>query len=343
MTKYPGYRLDGRAPRQGGWAEVHLGVTTVEVESLPPGAEIALKRPKDLKNKEQNERLRREVSCLERLSPHPHVMSVLASRQTDHFWYVMPRARGSVADFARELTDREKCLTMVDAVSSGLEAAHAAGIIHRDVSPGNILALPDSSARRRWVVSDFGVARAPGLRHPALTRTGQALGTTGFSAPEMEQDPSHVTESADVFSLGVVAACALTDNWSNPEGAVEATRFAPGDAKGGWAEIVRLSTSRRVDERLATISSFRRTLGLARDELQGKGASFVEYHRHQQVQIGRVGRHFGPSGRAAEAWAADLLVKLEKALGPECGWRDARCGWSAGPHGRPSAQRSGGT
>jgi serine/threonine protein kinase len=80
-------------------------------------------------------------------------------------------------------------------VGSALAAAHAAGIVHRDVKPANILISPDGSAK----ITDFGISHA--LGDPSLTSTGMVTGTPAFLSPEVARgEPS--SSASDVFSLG---------------------------------------------------------------------------------------------------------------------------------------------
>ncbi|QIK74899.1 serine/threonine protein kinase [Nocardioides piscis] len=82
--------------------------------------------------------------------------------------------------------------------ADALGAAHKAGLVHRDVKPGNLIVTPD----RRVKVTDFGIARAAeGL---ALTETGQVMGTPAYISPE-QAEGSTATAASDVYSLGVVA------------------------------------------------------------------------------------------------------------------------------------------
>jgi formylglycine-generating enzyme required for sulfatase activity len=82
-------------------------------------------------------------------------------------------------------------------VASALEAIHAAGVVHRDLKPDNVLLRPDGSA----VLLDFGVARDVGAER--LTLTGEVLGTPAYMAPE-QADGTHVDARADVYGLGAV-------------------------------------------------------------------------------------------------------------------------------------------
>lgn len=93
-------------------------------------------------------------------------------------------------------------------VARGLDAAHQADVLHRDVKPGNIMITPDLEP----VIVDFGLARLQGTDLPTLTRAGQLFGTPSYLAPERLADkPSQLSEpAADIWSLGVSLFEALT-------------------------------------------------------------------------------------------------------------------------------------
>lgn len=80
-------------------------------------------------------------------------------------------------------------------VLSALETAHAAGIVHRDVKPSNIMVLPDGGAK----LADFGIARA--MDDPRLTATGTMMGTPGYMAPELFNG-SVPSPASDLWALG---------------------------------------------------------------------------------------------------------------------------------------------
>jgi serine/threonine-protein kinase len=97
----------------------------------------------------------------------------------------------------------ERTMDVVGQAALGLQAAHDAGVIHRDVKPGNILVTPDGVVK----VTDFGIARATNA--VPLTRTGAIMGTAYYISPE-QASGRPVTPASDVYSLGIVAYECLT-------------------------------------------------------------------------------------------------------------------------------------
>jgi len=96
----------------------------------------------------------------------------------------------------------DKVLDIVAQTASALQAAHAAGLVHRDIKPGNLLITPDGRVK----ITDFGIARI--ADQVPLTATGQVMGTVQYLSPE--QASGHpASPSTDIYSLGIVAYEAL--------------------------------------------------------------------------------------------------------------------------------------
>ncbi|SNR61683.1 protein kinase domain-containing protein [Blastococcus mobilis] len=91
----------------------------------------------------------------------------------------------------------ETTLSLVRQTAFGLGEAHRAGMVHRDVKPGNILVRPDGSVK----ITDFGIAWS--ARSVALTRTGQVIGTPQYLSPE-QAEGRPATPASDVYALGLI-------------------------------------------------------------------------------------------------------------------------------------------
>ncbi len=119
---------------------------------------------------------------------------------------------------------------LVAQVAEGLAAAHEAGIVHRDVKPGNVLITVEGRA----MLTDFGLARSDDT--PGVTQTGDAPGTPQYMAPEQVRgERGKIGPSADVFALGSTLFELLTlrrafDGRSTPEIMARIDRYEPPDA-----------------------------------------------------------------------------------------------------------------
>lgn len=150
-------------------------------------------------------RFRREIDLLAGLRSDHLVRFISAGRIDSRLYYVMELVRGDsvrdrVAGYGPMPPDEVK--TFVAECCRGLAVLHDKGIIHRDITPGNVI-LSDN---RGAVLIDLGLARHVDDSH--LTKQGRALGTPRFMAPEVIRGRPP-KPAADAFSLGLVATCAL--------------------------------------------------------------------------------------------------------------------------------------
>jgi non-specific serine/threonine protein kinase/serine/threonine-protein kinase len=138
---------------------------------------------------------------------HPNVVAVFDAGEEDGAPYiVMERLPGrTLADeLAAGPLSTFEVRELAVAVLGALEAAHGAGIVHRDVKPGNVLRAADGT----WKVADFGIAKIAEAAGD-LTVTGTMIGTPAYVAPErLHGEPA--TPAGDVYSTGVVLYEALT-------------------------------------------------------------------------------------------------------------------------------------
>jgi len=184
-------------------------------------------------------RFEREVRITARLQ-HPGIVPVLdAGRDADgQPYYVMYKIDGvPLHDRAarRPVRDRLALLPAMLAAVDAAAYAHAQGIVHRDIKPGNILLGPFGEA----LLIDWGLARdlaatdddpvAPGAAAPGLTRTGAAYGTPGYMAPEQARGQP-ADRRADVYSLGATLFFMLTG--SPPIAGAEPTKVIERTAAG---------------------------------------------------------------------------------------------------------------
>ena len=194
------YELDREIGR-GGMGSVWLGRDTVL------GREVALKRIGMMPGATSPDlqRAEREARLAARLN-HPHVVAVydLVS-EGEETWLVMEYVEGVTLSglIARDgalLPD--EAAPLVRQAADALAAAHAAGIVHRDVKPSNMMVTPEGVVK----LTDFGIARAEA--DAALTQTGLVTGSPAYLAPEVASGAT-AHEASDVWSLGATLYHAL--------------------------------------------------------------------------------------------------------------------------------------
>jgi serine/threonine-protein kinase len=154
-------------------------------------------------------RFRREALAAAKLQ-HPNIVQVFDSGEDEpsgrHF-IVMEYVNGpSCADLLRENRELgvEQTVEIVRGACHGLEYAHRAGLIHRDVKPGNLLVSDESGTVK---LADFGIAKA--AEQTRITQVGAVLGTAAYLSPE-QATGEEAEAPSDIYSLGVCAYQFLT-------------------------------------------------------------------------------------------------------------------------------------
>ena len=145
------------------------------------------------------ERFRREAKACAKVR-HENVVEVFGAEEVDgQPCYAMTLLAGrTLADLARsrELPSREALFRGLAGIADALGEIHREGIVHRDVTPGNIMVEPDG----RMVLADFGLARL--TVDNSLTQTGEALGTPYYMSPEQALGERDLDGRTDLYALG---------------------------------------------------------------------------------------------------------------------------------------------
>jgi tetratricopeptide (TPR) repeat protein len=210
----------GRIVGRGGMATVYLARDVrhgrdVAVKVLHPGVSALVTR----------ERFLTEIAIVAKLT-HPHILPLHDSGESDGFlYYVMPYVDGqSLRDrlLREKRLSRDEAVRIAREIGAALGCAHAAGIVHRDVKPENILFV-DGHA----VLCDFGIAQA--VSAVSADERSPIVGTPVYMSPEQTRRNGHINQRSDVYSLGVVMYEML--------GGDPATRLAATERRGSTAVV----------------------------------------------------------------------------------------------------------
>jgi serine/threonine-protein kinase len=182
---------------EGGMATVYLA------QDVRHNRQVAIKVLKpELAAVVGAERFLAEIETTANLQ-HPHILPLFDSGEADSFlFYVMPYIDGeTLADrIAREKQlPVDEALGIATSVCNALQVAHDAGIVHRDIKPGNILL-----SRGEPLVADFGIALAVGAGGSRLTETGLSVGTPYYMSPEQATGDQRIGPSADIYAVACV-------------------------------------------------------------------------------------------------------------------------------------------
>jgi len=204
-TMLAGYRIE-RFLAQGGMGVVYLA------SQVSLGRPIALKliAPERARDDDFRERFLRE-SRLAASIDHPNVVPVHEAGEEDGLLYVAMRYvdgpdLGALLRAAGEL-EPQRAARIVAQVAAALDAAHARGLVHRDVKPANVL-VADPGAAEHCYLTDFGLTKQIAATTD-VTRTGTVMGTVHYIAPEQLRGDA-VDGRADVYALGCVLYRLLT-------------------------------------------------------------------------------------------------------------------------------------
>jgi len=194
------YRVTGLLGR-GGMAAVYHALDS------RTGREVALKvlAPQGDQGHHALRRFEIELDILARLG-HPRIPRALGPLERDGalvffaMEYVPGRTLYDLLD-AEHALDLRRAVGVARGMLEALEAAHAVGVVHRDVKPANVL-LGEEGGQELVRMTDFGLARLPG--GPELTTTGVLVGTLQYVAPELCAGDREADARSDIYAAGVV-------------------------------------------------------------------------------------------------------------------------------------------
>ncbi|PKV86951.1 serine/threonine-protein kinase [Streptomyces sp. TLI_146] len=218
----------------GGMGMVYLGRS-------PGGRLVALKVIKDeiTDHPEALARFRREAETVRAVRSAYTANLIDASLAAPPYWLATEYVSGPT--LSRAVADRgpfppDTCRKLFAALAEGLASVHAYGVTHRDLKPQNVILAPQGPQ-----LIDFGIARA--AADTALTQTGVAPGTPGYTAPEVLVR-NEVADAADVFALGATIAFAATGRAPFGSGSMEGVSYRavhePIDVAGVEPELAAL-------------------------------------------------------------------------------------------------------
>lgn len=204
------WKATGKTLGEGGQGKV------IEVERVDTdGQTYALKALSSDKPQQAYERFHREIEAIKKLH-HPNIIKVIdhSERDADFKYYVMERVNGS--ETLKKLIDCNKnpyhadplkALGLFSQLIEVILACETVKVVHRDLSPANILVLPDLSIK----VIDFGICQIEG--ESTITLADEGIGTINYMAPECESGAEgSISSRSDLYSAGKILWSALTNS-----------------------------------------------------------------------------------------------------------------------------------
>ncbi|MDA9712160.1 PASTA domain-containing protein [Acidimicrobiaceae bacterium] len=181
---------------EGGMSYVYKAID----KQLQRTVAIKTLKPNYVEQEKFVERFKREAQTAANLN-HPNIVQIFDWGIGDEPFFVMEYIKGNTLTsiIANKRTISMNDILFIGAqVSSGLQAAHSKGLVHRDIKPGNIMITPEGKVK----VTDFGIVSLQN-EESDITKTGSILGTASYISPEQAQGKP-VSKESDLYSLGTV-------------------------------------------------------------------------------------------------------------------------------------------
>jgi Protein kinase domain/WD domain, G-beta repeat len=231
----------------------------------------------------------------------PHIIPVYEAGEADGVLFIAMRfvAGGDLRAVIRREgpMPAQRAASFISPVASALDAAHAAGLVHRDVKPANILVDTRTGRPDHVYLSDFGLSKGA-LSSVGLTGTGQFLGTPDYSAPEQVSGRA-VDGRADQYALACVAFTLLTGQRLFPRDEPLAVLLAH------TSELPAPVSAQRPDLPAATDQVLARALAKAPDDRFGTCGDFAEALREALDVASYTAQAAGPAAIAGAVTAPE--------------------------------------
>ena len=323
------YRLDALLG-EGGMGTVYRATHLL----IDRPVAVKVLRPRFVEDEAAQQRFRREARAAGRLR-HPNAVAVTDFGDTPegYVYIVMELLEGRTL---REMIADEgplpagRAISLMEQAAAAVAAAHEAGVIHRDLKPGNVFVVPGEGARPGVKVLDFGIAKLAaesGEDSDAknLTQTGVMIGTPRYMSPE-QCDGERLTPASDVYSLGVILyemltgtppfngptplAVALQHSSKPPRAPRELVPSIPAELE----RIVLHALAKRPDERPADAVEFRREL-LETARLLTPAAADDDDERDARTIVVAGATAADGNGRSVVTPSGRFVVKLKRGRG----------------------------
>jgi predicted Ser/Thr protein kinase len=268
------------------------------------------------------ERFRREA-VLQAALEHPHIVPVYEAGEHELGLYIAMRfLDGPSLEQLIGTLDRAGAVALLRGIASALDAAHAAGLVHRDLKPQNILVVRDHA-----YLADFGLTTATGLT--SMTSAGQFLGTLDYVSPEQIRDEEPDARS-DIYSLGAVLYRCLTGTVPFPRSTKVAVIYAHLEQLPSPASQVAPELPARLDDVLA------RALAKRAQDRYASAGELVAAVGDALEGVGGVGGVGGGAGAGAPARTGPVSeTESTTAASPVTVSPNARPRGGAWPRARP--------
>ena len=287
------YRLDELVARGG------LGVIYAATDTkLDRRVAVKVLHAGFLASETARERFARECRSAASLE-HENIARVYDSGAEEDLPYCVLELVPGGKSLAKHRCDPRGAARLTAAIARGLQHSHDAGVIHRDIKPGNVLLTEDGTPK----VADFGLAQDERFAVDRLTRTGEVAGTPYYMSPEqVARRRAPITASTDIYSLGAVLYELLAQKPPH-EGETsievfekirdEVPRRLGKDVPRDVATICFKALRKRPEDRYAAASDFADDLDryLAGEPIHARPASLLErgrrvLHRPRTLRVG---------------------------------------------------------